>query len=100
MALQPFAVLWPLLQFTNLFYTVGRAPWMRDQLFARPLPTHRINAHNTDIHAMSWFGTHDPTFERPKTVHALDCAATVIGPVALSRIYINESGAETRYTTL
>jgi hypothetical protein len=33
---------WPLFQFLNL-YTVGRAPWTRDQQVARPLPTHRIN---------------------------------------------------------
>jgi hypothetical protein len=46
MALQPFAWLWPLLQFPNLFYTVGRTPWTSDQSVARPLPTHRINAHN------------------------------------------------------
>jgi hypothetical protein len=35
---------------------------------------HRINAH-TDIHTSSWIRTH----ERVKVVHALDCAATVIG---------------------
>jgi hypothetical protein len=41
MALQPFAGPWPLLQFRNLFYTDGMAPWTGDQLVARPLPTHR-----------------------------------------------------------
>jgi hypothetical protein len=35
---------WSLSQFITL-YTVGRTPWMGDQLVARSLPTHRINAH-------------------------------------------------------
>jgi hypothetical protein len=35
---------WPLFQFRNLI-TVGRTPWTNDQPVARPLPTHRINAH-------------------------------------------------------
>jgi hypothetical protein len=61
MALQPFVGPWPLLQFHNLFfYTVGRTPWTSDQSVARPLPTHRINAH-TDIHALSGIRTHDPS---------------------------------------
>jgi hypothetical protein len=33
---------------------------------------------HTDIHASSGIPTHDPMFERAKTVHALDRAATVI----------------------
>jgi hypothetical protein len=37
----PFVGLWPLLQFRNLFYTVGRNPWTSDQLVARHLPIHR-----------------------------------------------------------
>jgi hypothetical protein len=45
-----------------LIYTVGRSPWTRDQPVARPLPTHGINAHNTDIHAFSRIRTHDPSF--------------------------------------
>jgi hypothetical protein len=40
-ALQPFVGPWPLLQFRNFFYTVGRTPWTSDYLVARPLPTHR-----------------------------------------------------------
>jgi hypothetical protein len=42
-----------------ILYTVGRTPWAGDQLVARPLPSHRINAH-TDIHALSGIRTHDP----------------------------------------
>jgi hypothetical protein len=41
MALQPVDGPWPLLQFRNLFYTVGRTPWTGDQPVARPLPAHR-----------------------------------------------------------
>jgi hypothetical protein len=33
----------------------------------------------TDIHASSGIRTHDPNFERAKTVHVLDRVATVIG---------------------
>jgi hypothetical protein len=39
---------------------------------------HKINAH-TDIHALSGIEPTIPAFERAKTVHALDRAATVIG---------------------
>jgi hypothetical protein len=53
MALQPFIVPWSLLQFHNLFYTVGRNPWTGDQPVARPVPTHRINAH-ANIHVFEW----------------------------------------------
>jgi hypothetical protein len=42
-----------------ILYTVGRTPWTGDQSVARPLPIHRINAHNTDIHALSGIRTHD-----------------------------------------
>jgi hypothetical protein len=63
-ALQPFAGPWPLFQFHNLFYTVGRTPWTNNQPVARPLPTqdntNRINA-NTDIHALSGIRTHNPS---------------------------------------
>jgi hypothetical protein len=55
----------PLLGFGGFFsflflYTVSRTPWTGDQPVARPLPTHRINAHNTNIHALSGIRTHDP----------------------------------------
>jgi hypothetical protein len=44
-------------------YTVGRTPWTGDQLVTRPLSTHRmthrINAHNTYIHALSGIRTYD-----------------------------------------
>jgi hypothetical protein len=66
MALQPFVGPWPLLQFRNLFYTVGRTPWASDQPVARPLPTHRTaqtqNKHtHTDKYALSGIRTHDPS---------------------------------------
>jgi hypothetical protein len=34
---------------------------------------------HTDIHASSGIRTHDPNFERAKTVHALDRVNNVIG---------------------
>jgi hypothetical protein len=60
MAIQPFVGLWPLFFFSFLIvYTMGRTPWTGDQPVARPLPTHRINVHNTDTHALSGIRTHD-----------------------------------------
>jgi hypothetical protein len=35
MALQPVVGPWPLLQFRNLFHTVGRTPWTSDQPVAK-----------------------------------------------------------------
>jgi hypothetical protein len=61
MALQPYLGPWALLRFRNLFYTDGRTPWTCDQPVARPLHTHRINAH-TNIHALRGIRTHDPSF--------------------------------------
>jgi hypothetical protein len=82
MALQPFGP-WPLFQFLNL-YTVGRTPWTGHHPFARPLPTHRTTQtqNKRTQTSIPWVGF-EPTisvFERAKTVHALDCTATVIGP--------------------
>jgi hypothetical protein len=60
--------------------TVGRTPWTGDQPVARPLSTtQRQNTRGKT--SMPWVGF-DPTipvFERTKTIHALDRAATVIG---------------------
>jgi hypothetical protein len=41
MTLQLFVRPWSLLQFRNLFYTVGRNSSSSDQPLTRPLPTHR-----------------------------------------------------------
>jgi hypothetical protein len=82
MTLHLFVGLWPLLQFRNLLYTVGRTPWMSDQPIARPLPAHRsAQTHNkrtqTSMPKVGFEPT-IPLFER-KTVHALDRAATATG---------------------
>jgi hypothetical protein len=73
---------WPLFQFLNL-YIVGRTPWTGDQPVVRPLPTHRTTQtqNKRTQTPMSRVG-YEPTipgFERAKTVHASDGAATVIG---------------------
>jgi hypothetical protein len=80
--LKPFVGSWPLYQFLDLF-TVGKTPWTGDQPFARPLRAHRpAQAQNkrtqtsmpqVELEPMI------PVFERAKTVHVLDRAATVIG---------------------
>jgi hypothetical protein len=101
MALQPFVRSWQLFQFLD-FYTVDRTPWTGDQPFARPLPTHGTQAQNKGTqyrHPCFVWDSYDPSVrasedssclrprgycdrlasERAKTVHALNCAATVIG---------------------
>jgi hypothetical protein len=73
---------WPLFQFLNP-YTVGRTPWTGDQPVARPLPTHRTTQTQNKRTQTSMprvrFEPTIPVFERAKTVHPLDRAATVIG---------------------
>jgi hypothetical protein len=65
-----------------ILYTVGRTPWTGDHPVARPLPTHRrTQTQNKLTHtSMPWVGIEYtiPAFERAKTVHALDHAATVV----------------------
>jgi hypothetical protein len=82
MALQAVFGPWPLLQFLNL-YIVGRTLWTGYQPAARPLLTHRTTqTQNKRTHtSMSPVGCEPtiPAFERAKTVHALDHAATVTG---------------------
>jgi hypothetical protein len=62
-----------------ILYTVCRTPWTRDQLVTRPLPIRTQNKHRQT--SMPWLGFEPmiPAFERAKTIHALDRAATVIG---------------------
>jgi hypothetical protein len=64
-------------------YTVDRTPWTRDQPVAGPLPKHRTtHTQNKRTHASMpgvGFEPTTPAFERAKTIHVLDRAATVIG---------------------
>jgi hypothetical protein len=80
MALQPFAP-WPLFQFPNI-YTVANTPWTCDQPVARPLSAHRTTyTQNERTQTCMLLVGFEPTisvFERAKTVHALDRAATVM----------------------
>jgi hypothetical protein len=66
-----------------IFYTVGRTPLTGDQPVVRPQPTYRTaqtQNKRTQI-SVPWVGLEPtiPVFERGKTFHALDRAATVIG---------------------
>jgi hypothetical protein len=54
-----------------ILYTVGGTPWKGDQPVARPLHTHRINTHNTDIYASSGIGTHDPSIRAGEDISCL-----------------------------
>jgi hypothetical protein len=66
-----------------VLYTVSRTPWTGDQPVARRLLIHRTTqTKNKRIHTSIpsvGFEPTIPVFERAKTVHALDCSATVIG---------------------
>jgi hypothetical protein len=66
-----------------ILYAVGRTPWTGDQPVARPLPIHRTtqaqNKCTRTCMTRVGFEPTTPVFKREKTVHALDCAATVIG---------------------
>jgi hypothetical protein len=71
-----------------VFYTIGRSPWTGDQPVARPLRAQRTaqtqNKHTQTSMPQVGFEPTIPVFERPKTVHALDRAATVIGTTYLT----------------
>jgi hypothetical protein len=72
-------------------YIVGRTPWTRDQPFARPLHTHRtIQTQNKCTETsmpLKGLKPTTPIFERAKTVHVLERAATVFGsPVDIAKI--------------
>jgi hypothetical protein len=72
---------WPLFQFHNI-HTLGRTSWTGDQPVARPLPIHRTTQTQSTCTQTSMplvgFEPTIPVFERAKTVHALDHAATVV----------------------
>jgi hypothetical protein len=78
-------LLGPGLYFSSIlfFYTDGRTPWTSDQPVAWPLPTYRVaqtqNKRTQTTMPSVRFEPTIPVFERAKTVHALDRAATVIG---------------------
>jgi hypothetical protein len=82
MALQPLWTLAAFFQFLNL-YTDRRTPRTSDRPVARPLPKQRTTQiQNKPIETSMSRVEFEPTipaFERAKTVHALDRAATVIG---------------------
>jgi hypothetical protein len=84
MALQAFVGPLSLCSFLIL-YTISRTPWTGDQPVATPLPTHRTTQtqNKRTQTSIPWLGFEPtiPAFERAKTVHALDRAATVIGDI-------------------
>jgi hypothetical protein len=79
MALQPFGRVFSFF----IFYTVGRIPWTGDQPVERPLSALRAaqmeNKRTQTSMPQAGLEPTTPVFEREKTVHASDCAATVIG---------------------
>jgi hypothetical protein len=75
-----------------ILYTFGKTPWTGDQPVARPLLTHRTtqtqNKRTQTSMPRMRFEPTTPVFERRKTVHALDRAATVIGIMRIHTIKI------------
>jgi hypothetical protein len=69
--------------FSFLIFTVNRTPWTGDEPVARPLPIHRAaqtqNKRTQTSMPQLWSEPTIPAFDRAKTVHALDRAATMIG---------------------
>jgi hypothetical protein len=86
MALQPFIGPWPLLKFLIFSQSVGLIGWGGHPV-ARPLPAHRTSKTHNKLKQTSMpqvrFEPTIPVFERAKTVHALDRAATVTGGMAI-----------------
>jgi hypothetical protein len=83
MALKPYVGSWLLFQFLDPIHSRqdsldGGSAGRKAATYTQN-NTNRINAHNTDIDALSGIPTYDFVFQRAKTVHALDRAATVIG---------------------
>jgi hypothetical protein len=81
MALQLFIGPWPLFQFLNPIHS-RQDPLEGVQPIVRLLPTHRttqIQIKLTQTLPRVGFEPTIPAFEMAKAVHALDCAATVIG---------------------
>jgi hypothetical protein len=82
---------WPL----HTPHRVGTTPWMGDQPISRSLPTRRtIRTQNKRTQTSMAFAGIEPTipvFERAKTVHASDRAATVIRSSLCSILFIQRS---------
>jgi hypothetical protein len=81
---------WPLFQFLDLFYTIGRTHWTGDQPVPRSLPTHRTTQTQNERTQTSMsqvdFEPTIPVFERAKIVHAIEHAVTVISGTWYSSI--------------
>jgi hypothetical protein len=75
-----------------ILYTVGRTSWTGDQPVSRPLSTHGTTQtqNKRTQTSMPWVGFEPtiPVFERAKTVHALDRAATVTGSFLVIQNYL------------
>jgi hypothetical protein len=65
-----------------ILYAVSRTPWTGGRSVARPLSTHTTTLTQNKLRQTFMlhvgFESTVPVFERPKTVHALASAATVI----------------------
>jgi hypothetical protein len=80
----PFVGLWQLFQFLDPIRVFSRrSSWTGDQPVGRPLPMHRTTqTQNKRTHTfipLSGVEAKIPAFERVKTIHVTDRAATVIG---------------------
>jgi hypothetical protein len=85
----PFVGPWPIFGFLIL-YTVDTTSWMGDQPVARNTEQHKQNKRTQTSMPRVGFEPTIPEFEQTKPVHALDCAATVIGNSVFAAWIFNE----------
>jgi hypothetical protein len=77
-----------------MLYEFCRIPWTGDQPVARPLlHTGQHKQKNPYRHVCLKWDT-NPVFERAKTVHALDRAATVIGALTIYMHHVLRSSVD------
>jgi hypothetical protein len=93
MAVQPFVGVWPLFQFLDLYHS--RWDSLDGGSASRKAPAHRTTQTQNKCKQTSMlqvgFKPTIPTFERAKTVHALDCATTVLGTIITSHLNCNST---------
>jgi hypothetical protein len=87
MALQPYCRTLAAFFGYLIVYTVGRAPWMGispSQDHCLYTGQHKQNKHTETSVSQMGFKPMTLAFKLGKTLHALDCAATVIGIIILT----------------
>jgi hypothetical protein len=101
MALHSFTGPWPLLRFLDLFtHSIGLVGLKISSSQGRWLHTgqHKQNKRTQTFMPWDGFEPTTPAFERAKTVHALDHAATAIGSVGNTVLKLESSQLRTAWS--